>query len=50
MNGALHPRADVDRRYMTRGQGGRGWMSVKDEVRVEKQFVRLFKKSSGQFR
>ena len=36
MNGALHPWADVGRRYVTQGEGGRGRMSVEDEVRVEK--------------
>ena len=35
MNGALHPRADMDRLYVTLGEGGRGWMSVEDVVRVE---------------
>ena len=32
MNGALNPRADVDRLYVTQG---RGWMPVEDVVRVE---------------
>ena len=32
MNGALNPRADVDRLYVTQG---RGWMPVVDVVRVE---------------
>ena len=27
--------ADVDRLYVTRGEGERGWMSVEDVVRVE---------------
>ena len=35
MNGALHPRADVVRLYVTREEGGRGWMSVEDVVRVK---------------
>ena len=33
MNSSLHPRADVDR--LTQRNGGRGWMSVDDVVRVE---------------
>ena len=28
MNGALHPRADVDRLYIQGDEGGRGMMSV----------------------
>ena len=36
MNDALHPRAHLDRLYVTRGEGGRGWMSVEGVVRVEK--------------
>ena len=35
MNGALHPRADVDRLHVTRGERGRGWMSVEDVGSVE---------------
>ena len=35
MNGALHPRADVDRLYVTRGEGGSGCRSVEDVVIVE---------------
>lgn len=35
MNGALHPRADVDRLYVSREDGGRGMMSVEEVVRLE---------------
>ena len=35
MNGALLPREDLDRLYMTRKEGGRGWMSVEDVVKVK---------------
>ena len=35
MNGALHPRADVDRLYIPRDEGGRGMMSVEEVVRIE---------------
>ena len=35
MNGALHPRADVNRLNVTRGGEGRDSMSVEDVVRVE---------------
>ena len=31
----LHPRADVQRLYLPRGQGGRGLKSVEDCVRLE---------------
>ena len=34
--GALHPREDVDRLYMKRKGGGRGLMSVKDCIMLEK--------------
>ena len=33
--GMLHPRADVQRLYLLRGQGGRGLKSVEDCVRLE---------------
>ena len=33
--GMLHPRADVQRLYLPRGQGGRGLKSVEDCVRLE---------------
>ena len=32
MNSALHPRSDVDRLYVTRGEEERGWMSAGDVV------------------
>ena len=35
MIGALHPRADMDRLYVTWGEGGRWWMSVDDVVSVK---------------
>ena len=35
MNGALHQWVDMDRLYVTGGKGGRGWMSVKNVVKVE---------------
>ena len=35
MNRALHPKADVDRLYMKRAEGGRGMISVEDCVDME---------------
>ena len=32
--GALHPKADVDRLYIPRKEGGRGWISIKDCVKL----------------
>ena len=35
MNRALHPKADVDRLYVSRNEGGRGIMSIEECVRIE---------------
>ena len=35
MNRALHPKADVDRLYLNRNDGGRGMVSIEEFVRVE---------------
>ena len=35
MNGAHHPKGDVDRLYMKRASGGKGLIGVEDCVRVE---------------
>ena len=35
MNRALHPRADVDRLYVSRNKGGRGMVSIEECVRIE---------------
>ena len=32
MHKALHPRDDVDRRYVSRNEGGRGLASIEDSV------------------
>ena len=37
--GAIHPRADVDRLYVQRDEGGRGLMSVLDAVQYEQQSI-----------
>ena len=36
LHGALHPRADVDRLYVSRKKGGRGLRSIADVVALEK--------------
>ena len=35
MNGALHPRADVDRLYIAREEGCKGMVLVEEVVRIE---------------
>ena len=36
LHGALHPRADVHRLYVSRTKGGRGLLSISDVVALEK--------------
>ena len=36
LNGALHPRSDVDRLYIPRDEGGRGLTSIEDMIEQEK--------------
>ena len=47
MNHALHPKADVDRLYVSRGQGGRGMMSIEECVRLEEHNLSDYLKRSG---
>ena len=42
MHGALHPRADVDRLYVSRKNGGRGLMSLLDTVSMEKSNLQRY--------
>lgn len=37
MKGALHPKADVDRLYIPRRDGGRGLINLEDSYEIEKQ-------------
>ena len=55
-NGALHPKADVDRLYIPREEGGRGLVSIEDcvnsairrfEVHVHGSEERLIKAARG---
>ena len=39
---ALHPRADVDRLYVSRRDGGRGLLSISDVVCLEKSSLALY--------
>ena len=39
LHGVLHPRADVDRLYVSRKKGGRGLRSIFDVVTLEKAAV-----------
>ena len=36
MHGALHPKSDVDRVYLSREMGGRGWKSCRECIRMDK--------------
>lgn len=48
MHGALHPRADVDRLYVKREEGGRGLMSVEEVVKYEEHSLKEYvEKQSG---
>ena len=37
MYGAHHPKADIDRLYLRRADGGRGFFGIEDCVRMEKE-------------
>ena len=37
MNGALHPRSNVDRIYLKRNEGGRGLLSIEECVKSEEK-------------
>lgn len=50
MNRGLHPRADVDRLYLPRKDGGRGMVSVREVVRLEECSLSDYVKFSRQFR
>jgi len=45
MNGIFHKKANVDRLYLKRNEGGRGLMSVFDCVRAEEQNLRKYLKN-----
>ena len=47
MNRALHPKADVDRLYVSRNDGGRGMKSVEECVRVEENGLSDYLKRTG---
>ena len=47
MNKALHPKADVDRLYVSRENGGRGLMSVEECVRLEEHSLSDYLKKSN---
>ena len=46
MNGALHPRANVDRLYLKRNEGGRGLTSVEECVKMEEKGLSEYVKAS----
>ena len=46
MHGSLHPRADVDRLYVSRKDGGRGLMSIEDSIQKEENSIALYIKNT----
>ena len=46
MNGTLHPRANVDRLYLKRNEGGRGLISVEECVKMEEKGLSEYVKAS----
>ena len=46
MNGALHPKSDIDRLYIARQRGGRGLQSVLEAVQSEENSLRWYVKNS----
>ena len=42
MYGALHPKSDVDRMYMKRKDGGRGFSSVEQTVKAEENSLGFY--------
>ena len=48
INGALHPRADVDRLYVPRKRGGRGLMSIEEVVQKEENALALYTHNSNE--
>ena len=47
MNRALHPKADVDRLYLPREEGGRGMMAIEECVRLEECSLSDYIKTSN---
>ena len=48
MHGSLHPRADVDRLYLPRKEGGRGLLSVEDSINKEENSIAHYVENSSQ--
>ena len=48
MHGSLHPRADVDRLYLPRKEGGRGLLSAEDSINKEENSIAQYVKNSSQ--
>ena len=46
MNGALHPKSDVDRLYVARQRGGRGLQSALETILSEENSLRWYVKNS----
>lgn len=48
IHGSLHPRADVDRLYLPRKEGGRGLLSVEDSINKEENSIAYYVENSSQ--
>ena len=48
IHGSLHPRADVDRLYLPRKEGGRGLLSVEDSINKEENSISHYVENSSQ--
>ena len=48
MHGSLHPRADVDRLYVPRKDGGRGLLSVEDSINKEENSLAYYVQNTSQ--
>ena len=49
MNGALHPKSDVDRIYIPRENGGRGLISCEGCTKAEENSLGWYVKHSSEF-
>ena len=47
IHGAFHPKSNMDRLYLTRREGGRGLISIKQCVRGEENSLYLYVKNSA---
>ena len=46
LNGALHPKSDIDRLFIARSRGGRGLQSILGTIRSEENSIRWYIENS----